>query len=49
MIIGAGQFDVSDNNYFDMANGDNDFVLESSSFFVFEPSALIRTQYFPSF
>ncbi|WP_420579973.1 hypothetical protein [Reichenbachiella sp.] len=42
MVIGAGQFDVSDNNYFDMANGDNDFVLESSSFFVFEPSALIE-------
>ncbi|WP_422360576.1 hypothetical protein [Reichenbachiella sp.] len=42
MIIGAGQFDVSDDNYFDLANGDNDFVLESSSFFVFEPSALIE-------
>lgn len=42
MIIGAGQLDVSDDNYFDLANGDNDFVLESSSFFVFEPSALIE-------
>lgn len=42
MIIGAGQIDISDDNYFDLANGDNDFVLESSSFFVFEPSALIE-------
>ena len=42
MIIGAGQIDVSDNNYFDLANEDNDYVLESSSFFVFEPSALLE-------
>ncbi|WP_139793866.1 hypothetical protein [Reichenbachiella faecimaris] len=42
MIIGAGQLDVSDDNYFDLANGDNEFVLESTSFFVFEPTALVE-------
>lgn len=42
MIIGAGHLEVSDDHYFDLANGDNDFTLESSSFFVFEPSALIE-------
>lgn len=42
MIIGAGQLDVSDDNYFDLPWDDNDFVLESTSFFVFEPSALIE-------
>lgn len=42
MVIGAGQLDVSDDNYFDLPGGDNNFDLESTSFFVFEPSALIE-------
>jgi len=42
MVIGAGHLDVSDDHYFDLANGDNDYTLESSPFFVFEPSALIE-------
>ncbi|MEP2024414.1 MAG: hypothetical protein ABJH98_18150 [Reichenbachiella sp.] len=42
MIVGAGQLDVSDHNYFELPSGDNDFTLESTSFFVFEPSALLE-------
>ncbi|MEO9803175.1 MAG: hypothetical protein ABJF04_08015 [Reichenbachiella sp.] len=42
MVIGAGHLDVSDDNYFNVPNGDNDFTLESTSFFVFEPSALVE-------
>lgn len=42
MILGAGHVDVSDNNFFDVSNGDNDLTLESSAFFVFEPSALLE-------
>lgn len=42
MVIGAGHLDISDDNYFDLSNGDNDFNLESTAFFVFEPSALLE-------
>lgn len=42
MVIGAGHLDVSDDNYFDLSNGDNDYTLESTAFFVFEPSALLE-------
>lgn len=42
MIVGAGHIDVSDDNFFDVSNGDNDLTLESSAFFVFEPSALLE-------
>lgn len=42
MIIGAGKLDVSDDHYFELPWDDNAYTLESSPFFVFEPSALLE-------
>ncbi|MEO9966182.1 MAG: hypothetical protein ABJF11_10360 [Reichenbachiella sp.] len=42
ILLGAGHIDISDDNYFDLSNGDNDFTVESSAFFVLEPSALLE-------
>ena len=42
IVIGAGQLDVSDDNYFVDSNGDNDYTIESSTYFLFEPSALLE-------
>ena len=41
-VIGGGQLDVSDPGYFTNRPDDSDYTLESSAYFLFEPSALLE-------
>lgn len=42
IILAAGNLDVSDDNYFANISSDKSYVVESSKFFVIEPSALLE-------
>jgi len=42
IVVGIGHAYVTDNSYFSLAGGDNDFIIESSNFIVIEPSLLME-------
>ena len=42
IVLAAGNIDISDNNYFTSVSYDSDYIVESSKFFVIEPSALLE-------
>lgn len=42
IVAGVGHVDISDPNYFDLPGGDNDYIIDSSNFFMIEPGLMLE-------